>query len=427
MKPAFRNLRIPAVFVMAAVAFVATVKLSAQQISPPSTPWELQNSTTKAGLRGIHALGNGVAWASGTNGTILRTEDGGHMWQSCAMPPEAEKLDFRSIWAWDANTAVAMSSGPGDLSRLYKTTDGCSHWKLLYTNPDKDGFWDAVQFWDIDHGLILGDPVLAANPFRRSQNAEDKDSDLNKSFRLFQTNDGGSSWDWKGTWQAGHPIYAEDKEGAFAASNSALTIFPSSNWTWFGTGTTSEIYIGHRSYPDVYMQGQPHESRSVAWSMPIKVPLASGNESSGVFSLAFRYEEFTRYYNLGRMPAHGIAVGGDYKKPNESNGTAAYTADGGKTWVAAIKPPHGYRSAVAWDAASKAWITAGTNGSDVSYDDGKTWQPLDNGNWNALSLPWVVGPEGRIAKLVSLKSAGFQRNRHCGCLRFAKLTWVSDK
>ena len=123
--------------------------------NPPAL-WELQNSTTKAGLRGIHAVGGGVAWASGTNGTILRTEDGGYMWQSCAMPPGAEKLDFRGIWAWDANTAVAMSSGPGDLSRLYKTTDGCSSWKLLYTNPDKDGFWDAVQFWDKDQGYLLG-------------------------------------------------------------------------------------------------------------------------------------------------------------------------------------------------------------------------------------------------------------------------------
>jgi hypothetical protein len=107
-----------------------------------------------------------------------------------------------------------------------------------------------------------------------------------------------------------------------------------------------------------------------------------------------------------RLIQHGIAVGGDYKKPNESQGTAAHTSDGGKTWIAATKPPHGYRSAVAWDEKEKVWIAAGTNGSDVSFDDGKTWQPLDNGNWNALSLPWVVGPDGRIAKLVSLDSAG---------------------
>src|SRR3954471_4126277 len=55
--------------------------------------WEMQTSNTTADLRGIHAIGNGVAWASGTNGTILRTEDGGYVWQSCAVPPGGEKLD----------------------------------------------------------------------------------------------------------------------------------------------------------------------------------------------------------------------------------------------------------------------------------------------------------------------------------------------
>ena len=62
-------------------------------------------------------------------------------------------------------------------------------------------------------------------------------------------------------------------------------------------------------------------------------------------------------------------------------------------------PPHGYRSAVQWSDVAQAWIAAGTNGSDISRDDGHTWQPLDNGNWNALSLPFVVGPDGRIGRM----------------------------
>jgi len=121
--------------------------------------WTLETSNTTADLRGIHSIGGGVAWASGTNGTVLRTEDGGYVWQSCSIPPGAEKLDFRGIQAFDANTAIVMSSGKGDQSRLYKTTDGCHSWKLLFTNPDKDGFWDAVQAQGPDHLLILGDPV----------------------------------------------------------------------------------------------------------------------------------------------------------------------------------------------------------------------------------------------------------------------------
>ena len=68
-------------------------------------------------------------------------------------------------------------------------------------------------------------------------------------------------------------------------------------------------------------------------------------------------------------------------------------------WNAAEETPHGFRSAVQWSEALKAWITVGTNGSDISRDDGKTWQSLDNGNWNALSLPFVVGPNGRIARI----------------------------
>ena len=54
-----------------------------------------------------------------------------------------------------------------------------------------------------------------------------------------------------------------------------------------------------------------------------QTPLASGNDSSGVFSLAFRDQK------------HGIAVGGDYRKPEEATGTAAYTSDGGEHWSAA--------------------------------------------------------------------------------------------
>jgi hypothetical protein len=94
-----------------------------------------------------------------------------------------------------------------------------------------------------------------------------------------------------------------------------------------------------------------------------------------------------------------VAVGGDYTKPYESASTAAWSADGGAQWTVATTPPHGYRSAVQWSDSLKIWFTVGTNGSDISRDDGKTWERLDDGNWNALSLPFVVGPNGRIAKL----------------------------
>jgi photosystem II stability/assembly factor-like uncharacterized protein len=339
-----------------------------------SGPWVMQTTTdTKAGLRGIHAVGGGVAWASGTEGTVLRTEDSGFMWQSCALPPRAEKLDFRGIWAWDENTAVVMSSGTGELSRIYKTTDGCSHWTLLYTNPDKDGFWDALVFSDRKNGFLLGDPV-------------------NGRFTLLRTEDGGATWKRIDSPDLGT---SGQKLGAFAASNSAMVLTGpvlGSVWApWFGTSGPPDPLV-YRGGIDCTM-GMAHSDPEACLSrwdfQHSKLPIVGANASSGVFSLALR----------GQL---AVAIGGDYQKPNESAGTAAWSADGGEHWTAAVKPPHGYRSAVAWDADAKAWIAAGPNGSDISYDDGKTWQPLDNGKWNALSLPWIVGPEGRIAKLGSL-------------------------
>lgn len=334
-------------------ALFLMVPLVAGAQTTHSGPWELEDSGSTAGLRGIHNVGGGVVWASGTDGTVLRSEDTGYLWQACNTPPGAGKLDFRGIWAWDAQNVFVMSAGPGDQSRLFQSTDGCNSWKLILTNPDAAGFWDGIQFLSRSQGVIYGDPVpdAARNHF---------------VIPLRMTGDGGTTWALNDN--SPKPML---KESIFAASNSSMTV--QEGKIWLGT-SKARVW---------------RSRKSTGWQVS-QTPLASGNDSSGVFSLAFRDQ------------THGIAVGGDYRKPAETAGTAAYTSDGGEHWSAAHKPPHGYRSAVAWDAKDQAWITVGSNGSDISYDDGATWQWLDGGNWNALSLPWAVGPNGQIGKLGAL-------------------------
>jgi photosystem II stability/assembly factor-like uncharacterized protein len=333
-------------------------------VASAQAQWTLQTSNTTADLRGIDSVGNGVAWASGTNGTVLRTEDGGYVWQSCSMPPDAENLDFRGIQAFDANTAIVMSSGKGDLSRLFKTTDGCHTWKLVFTNPDPEGFWDAILLNRAGtDGELLGDPV-------------------NRVFVLWETADKGTTW----TRTKRRGLAAQKDEGVFAASNSAILLderFGTRFVTGGPSGARMLVFHGHT-------EAEPFKAKAL--------PLTSGSPSAGAFSIAER--DWCCW----------VVVGGDYAKPEESAGTAAFTNDGGKTWQPAQTPPHGYRSSVAYDAATKTWITVGTNGTDVSRDDGKNWRavrpdpevhegPDADRNWNAISLPFVVGPHGRIGKL----------------------------
>jgi len=335
--------------------------------------WDIEDSHTTADLRGIDNVGGGVAWASGTNGTVLRTEDGGYLWQACSVPPGAEHLDFRGIQAFDANTAIVMSSGKGDLSRLYKTTDGCQTWKLVFTNPDKDGFWDAVLLNRFDKdGYLLGDPV-------------------NGRFRFWTTDDKGASWqsDWQGTdwkrtpWKG---LDALPEEAAFAASNSALLVDER-----YAIGFVTGGSAGGR-----LLLGDDANDGSRFHVVPL--PLRKGSATSGAYSIESRDWDGL------------VVVGGDYMKPDGCIGTAAYSKDGGEHWRAAQAPPHGYRSAVAYDADARTWITVGPNGTDISTDDGKNWRavhpnaalgeaPDADRDWNALSLPFVVGPHGRIGKM----------------------------
>ncbi|WP_044177985.1 WD40/YVTN/BNR-like repeat-containing protein [Granulicella mallensis] len=350
--------------------------------------WTLQDAHTTASLRGIHSLGHGIAWASGTEGTILRTEDNGTHWQHCTIPPNAEHLDFRGIQAFDNKTAIVMSSGKGDLSRLYQTTDGCQTWTLVLTNPDPEGFWDALTFDPGSkpkyvYGMLVGDPV-------------------NGNFVIYRTTDQGNTWQPLAPTTKQHLAVSQKDESLFAASNSAAVMSGPHGQIAFvtgGNGGARFIFYQHHDPCDC----KPSEGFS-----DIKLPIAS-SESAGAFSIA-RRQTIKGYI----LDADFMVVGGDYRRPDSPSASvfvphrAPIITSLSRRAIPSLTPPHGYRSAVAYDTSTKTWITVGPNGTDISTDDGRNWRALTPGpsdapdadkNWNALSLPFAVGPHGRIGFL----------------------------
>jgi photosystem II stability/assembly factor-like uncharacterized protein len=322
--------------------------------------WKVQPSGIDTNLRGVSAVWMQdtkgtpvpVVWASGSNGVILKSLDEGTTWQRLNVAG-GEALDFRGIAAVNDKTAYVMSSGEGEKSRIYKTTDGGENWNMEYSDKRKEFFLDSIACLSEKECLALGDPI-------------------DGKFLLLKTTDG-ENW---------NPLPADNMpaalggEGAFAASNSCLVL--KGNEIYFGTGGPA-ARVFHS--PD----------GGLTWTVA-RTPLVQGNASSGIFALGFD--------GSNRL----IALGGDYKQPDYSERVAAYSEDNGKTWQLSAKQPGGFRSAVA-HLNDGRWVAAGPGREDISTDGGLHWNHTDSLNLNAVTIldaahGWAVGPKGTIAVLV---------------------------
>jgi len=317
--------------------------------------WQKQTIDTKASLRGLSVVSEKIIWASGTGGTVLKTVDGGKNWAVIKVP-NAEKLDFRDIEAFDANTAYILSIGEGESSRIYKTTDGGKNWKLQFKNTNPKAFFDALAFWDKNNGMAMSDPV-------------------DGKYLLLKTDDGE-------TWKiADNEKMANAKEGeaAFAASGTCLLTQGKNNIFLVSGGNDARVF---RS-----------ENRGLSWFVS-DTPIVKGTAGSGIFSIAMFDAK------------SGVIVGGNYEKPNDITNNLAFTADGGKTWTLG-KGLNGYRSGVA-NVSNLFLIAVGSSGSDISIDKGVTWHSLDKENYNAIQAKnsksiWAVGTNGLVARLKIIK------------------------
>ena len=313
--------------------------------------WVKQSVDSTASLRGLSVVNEKIIWASGTGGTVIKTIDGGKAWKVMTVP-DAEKLDFRDIEAFDANTAYVLSIGNGESSRIYKTTDGGETWKEQFRNKNEKAFFDAIACWDSRNCTAMSDPV-------------------DGHYVLISTANGES---WKPVVSNNMPA-AKDGEAAFAASGTCLITQGKNNIFLVSGGSDARVF---RS-----------TDRGATWTVA-ETPIVKGTAGSGIFSIAMRDEK------------HGVIVGGNYEKADETKDNLAFTTDGGATWRLG-NGLSGYRSAVA-SFDQKSIIAVGTNGTDLSKDGGKVWKKIGNEDLNAVAAKgknavWAGGPKGGVYKM----------------------------
>jgi photosystem II stability/assembly factor-like uncharacterized protein len=358
--------RLALVLALACAAGEATAAGDATAAAAPRI--EALVSPVTVRLRGLSAVSDAVAWASGREGTVVHTTDGGRTWQVSRVPG-AGALDFRDVQAFGPDEAIVMGAGPGDASRVYRTTDGGATWALVLRNTDAAGFFDCMDF-DGNEGRLLGDPVGGR-------------------FQLYASRDRGA------TWATALGPRAAEGEAAFAASGTCVKRIGGATIVVTG-GTRARVHVLRDRF-----------ARKADWHALDASGIAPA-ASAGLFSVTQCKGQF-------------LAVGGDYKAEAVPAPAFAFHAwpgamhaDGGNGRGA----PSGYRSGSACSEGDGALLATGPSGTDwlpfrSHAPRGRAGAPLpvDPARWSRLSdagydsvasagrVFWFSGDGGRLGRL----------------------------
>ena len=306
-------------------------------------------------IRGLDVVSEKVIWISGTGGEFSVTRDGGATWFHQVVPGTA-KLDFRDVHGFSADVALLMSAGPGSASRIYRTTDGGKFWTLTYENPDTLAFFDGMDFFDDQNGLVISDPV-DPKPY------------------LLATYNAGISW--KRMVPTSVPDLVAG-EYAFAASGTSIDALPNGE-CWLATGGSVA-----RAFSS--------EDRGQSWSVA-HLPVLQGDAASGAFSIA-------------RGPGRKVAVcGGHYQETTKTGSSIALSYDNGKIWIL----PSGsdsvpFMECIRW-ISQKILISCGPPGIWRSKDSGKNWKEASKQGFHAMDIApgsrtvWLAGNRGKVVTL----------------------------
>jgi len=327
-------------FISALLVFITCQYSNAQTV-------KLLNSGSKVSFRGLSVVSDDVVWVSGSAGTVGRSVDGGENW-TWTIVKGFEKADFRDIEAFDKNTAIIM--GIASPAYILKTTDGGENWKVVYENKDTSMFMDAMEFWNEQSGIVIGDPIG------------------DKIF-IARTFDGGENW--RGIPTENNPT-ADKGEAFFASSGTNVRKLSKREAVFVSGGLRARLFIRDKK---------------------IDLPILQGKESTGSNSIAVK--------NKNCM----IVVGGDFSYKDDTVKNCVITLDGGTTFIEPVTGPHGYRSCVEY-LGKKNWISCGLNGVDYSTDEGQNWTWISKESFHAVrkakkgKAVYFSGGGGRIGKLV---------------------------
>ncbi|WMN12733.1 hypothetical protein QYS49_34475 [Marivirga salinae] len=195
------------------ITLIFIVSCGDKKVTPKVTQL---NSNTDALIIGLQSFNDSIVWASGTYSTLLKSSNAGADWQVFTYP-KVDSLQFRDVHPISDKEAIVLSAGEGRLSQIFYFHVE-SGWRKVFQMKNKQGFIDAVQFWENGQGLVYGDAI-------------------DSLAYILKTTDFGRSWDRIPT----APLTNEG-EGGFASSGSNI-LTGDEGKAWIATGANGSARV----------------------------------------------------------------------------------------------------------------------------------------------------------------------------------------
>lgn len=374
------------------------VGLIAFEAVAQNNPVKVLESGKRVSFRGLSVVNDKVFWASGSNGTVTRSTDGGNTIEWITVPGY-EKRDFRDIEAIDAETAIIMAIA--EPAVILKTKDGGKSWNKVFEDTTKGMFMDAMDML-VDSNEIKQGKAVAGNKISiedievKKQGNRKQDNrtsthtlivvgdPINGKLFVAMSFDAGDSWQVMPKPESKDDVrLVPDTEAMFASSGTNVKL---TNWNDYSP--TLLVTGGSKARLKDLTMHNFNDSLS----------MMQGGTSTGANSI-----------DVFNKTKSAVIVGGDFARDSiGSNNCVLVSFQSGKPVYSLPETmPHGYRSCVVYLDANNL-VACGTSGIDISKDGGKNWQLISKESFHVIQKArngkavFMAGGSGRIAQLIIL-------------------------
>jgi len=328
--------------------------------------WNSESSGTQVILEGVHFVTPETGWAVGYEGTILHSDDAGETWTS-QMNWALQDIqgDLGSITFIDENTGWVVGSG----GVILKTSDGGTTWQQQ-TSGTSENLTD-VLFTSATHGWAVG----AGGTLQKTVN-------------------GGTTWTTgsSGTTERLRSLSAADNN-TLGAVGDASTFVSSSDGgvTWaLDESPTAE----DKELWDLFALDNEH-----VWCVGVDggiwasfdSPWAQQNSAVSASLRSVHFTDEMKGWAVGRL------------------GTITGTVDGGNTWQEQSSGTSEHFRSVVFADHVTGWAVGDSGTIRATKDGGTTWSPQLSGTSRDLRSVtfidafrgWAVGDHGTILATLS--------------------------